>query len=220
MRRAFTALCIALVATVAAARANTEHDYPFFPEALRPAMEWVDREAKRDDPFLRLTFRSNDAPASTNRTAVRDALIGYGGPHGSVGRPPAGGPLDGAIYGFRVGSDKWRVVYDPANHLAYYGESCCAFGRDVLMRVLTAAPHGVPRRDLSNMRTARGVRIGMTAAQVRAHEGAAPRRIGAARNGRTALAYWSSLDGKTCVEERTFVFAHDRLQAIHVVEGC
>lgn len=220
MRLALAALCIAFVAAAAPARANTEHDYPFFPEARRPVMEWVDREVKRDEPFLRLTFRSNEAPMSTNETLARDALTGYGGPHGIFGRPPAGGPLDGAIYGFQVGSDKWRVVYDPANHLAYYGESCCAFGRDVLMRISTAAPHGVPRRDLSAMRTVRGVMLGMTAAQVKALEGPAPRKLRPGRSGRTALAYWSTLDGKTCVEERTFVFAHDRLQAIHVVEAC
>jgi hypothetical protein len=169
---------------------------------------------------LRLSFSSFEAPATTNKTVVRDALTGYGGPHGVFGRPPAGGPLDGAIYGFQVGSDKWRVVYDPVNHLAYYGESCCAYARDVLMRVTSAAPHRVPRRDLSEMGTARGIRLGMTTAQVKAREGPAPRKTRAARSGRTALAYWSSLDGKTCVEERTFVFAHDRLQAIHVVEGC
>jgi hypothetical protein len=220
MRRAFAVLWVVSIPAGAPVHASAVHDFPFFPEALRPTMEWVDREAKRDDPFLRLAFLSHDSPRNTNETPLRDAFIGYRGPHGVAGHPPAGGPLDGARYGFEVGSDKWRVVYDSENHLAFYGESCCGFGRDVLLRVVTAAPRSVPRRNLGAMRTMRGVRLGMTAAQVMAREGPAPRKMDAAPGERTAFAYWTPVGGKTCVEERTFVFAHGRVQAIHVVEGC
>jgi hypothetical protein len=110
-------------------------------------------------------------------------------------------------------------VYDPARRLAYYGEGCCAYHRAALLRVRVAAPLGVPRRDLGAMQTERGIRLGMTVAQVERREGPAPRTMGPTRNGRTALAYWSPV-GTQCVQERTFVFARDRLQAIHVIEGC
>jgi hypothetical protein len=222
MRRISILAIVLILAAISAARAisekDYEHAYPFFPESMRPAMEWVNRETRPDEPFLGLMFRSFRAPATTNRTAVRDALVGYDGPRGPFGG--TGGPGDGATYGFAVGKDTWRVVYDPVHRLVFYGESCCAFGRDVLVRVRTAAPRSVPRRDLSAMRTARGILLGMTVAQVEVREGSAPRTLGPTVDGRAALAYWSSLDGKTCVEERTFVFRRDRLEAVHVVRGC
>jgi hypothetical protein len=218
VQRIVAAIVFGLMTTPHIASAGTSatdvHNYPFFPEAMRPAMEWVDRAAKRDDPFLRYGFRSVDAPATTNRTIVRDAFVGYAGPSSANG-----GPADGAAYSFAIGKDTWHVVYDPVHRLAYYGEGCCSYHREVLLRVRTAAPRGVPRRDLSTMRTERGIRLGMTVAQVERREGPAPRTMGPTGNGRTALAYWSRV-GTQCSLERTFVFARDRLQAIHVIEGC
>ena len=218
VQRILAVIVFAALTTSRVASADTRepavHNYPFFPEAMRPAMEWVDRAAQRDDPFLRYGFRSVDAPATTNRTSVRDALVGYTGPSSANG-----GPADGAAYYFLVGKDTWHVVYDPVHRMAYYGEGCCSYHREVLVRVHTTAPRSVPRRDLSTMRTARGMRLGMTVAQVERREGPAPRTMGPTGKGRTALAYWSRV-GKQCSQERTFVFVHDRLQAIHVVEGC
>jgi hypothetical protein len=118
-----------------------------------------------------------------------------------------------------VGHDVWRVVYDPVHRIAFYSEGCCSFGYGVLMRTSTVAPAAVPRRDLGAMRTTRGVQLGMNASQVEAREGPALRTMGPAPNGRTALAY-STVLGADCVEQRTFVFARGRRDAIDVLQGC
>jgi hypothetical protein len=217
MRVLFGLLAFAVL-TAAAPANQPEHDAPFFPERMRTAMEWVDRERHRQDPFLLLTFREFDAPATVNRTRLRDHLIGYDAPPSGFGG--VAGPGDGATYGFMVGKDTWTVVYDAVHRLAYYGEGCCAFGYGVLMRTTTAAPPSVPRRDLSRMRTVRGIRLGMNARQVQAREGPAPRALGPSRSGRTALVYTTTLGPRNCVEQRTFVFGRGRLEAIDVLRGC
>ena len=218
--RAGLAIAAAVLLGASTARGATEHDAPFFPERMRPVMEWVDRERHRDDPFLLLSFRAFDAPASVNHSKVLDGLTGYAVP--GDGFQGAGGPADGATYGFMVGKDTWHVVYDSVHRLLYYGEGCCSFGYSVLMRARAAAPRTVPRRDLRGMRTARGIRLGMTAREVQAREGPALRTLGPTRSGRTALAYTTPIGRGTssCAEQRTFVFDRGRLEAIDVLRGC
>jgi hypothetical protein len=89
------------------------------------------------------------------------------------------------------------------------------------MRARSMPPTIVPRRDLAEVRTMRGVHLGMTRAQVEAREGPAPHVQRSAATRRIAVSYSVPLPGtSTCLEERTFVCADDHLDAIDIEEAC
>lgn len=169
----FAAACAAILSVAPQGTRADGHGAPFSPEAMRPAMEWVDREADRSAPFLQLDFRSAQSAKSVNASRILDPLRGYE-PSGTNHGPPD----DGATYYFLIGKDPWSVVYDPVERVAYYGHGCCSFTTVVLMRAESIPPKSVPRRDLRAMATERGVRLGMHMSEVVRREGQAPRVLG------------------------------------------
>jgi len=76
------------------------------------------------------------------------------------------------VYG-DAGPTKGYVVYDPVHRIAFYEQGCCSWEDLVAAADTPAPPKPVVMRDLQNLTTMRGVRLGQTVRQVERIYGAA-----------------------------------------------
>jgi hypothetical protein len=228
MRRAFGVVAVLLVCIFLGAAARAEHDPrigPFhnvvlFPNSAVPVWRWLDRETRPNDPYVDAQSRFFFARPSTRVTSQSDRFLNF-----TRGWMP---PPGGTDFRFSVGSDRWSVRVDAQRHLVFYMESCCSYGRKVLATYVHAPPPRTAHADLSSVVPASGTRIGDSSRRVFALLGAPARRLTSPKSRRWAVAYSRPLKphaklgdrGSTCVQERTAVFAGDRLVAYEIYDGC
>ncbi len=136
-------------------------------------------------------------------------------------------PRDGTffVYG-NAGPPKGYVVYDPAHRIAFYGQGCCSWFDLVAAANVPPPPKPVVRRDLSALRTVRGVRLGMSPSDVMSVYGRA--RFTPLRTHRRMhlLAYTTWPPATTlathasCEQFENFYFRGGRLVLIQLGNGC
>jgi len=228
MRLAFGIAAILLVCVFVGGAARAErdprngpfHNVVLFPDSAAPVWRWLDRETRPNDPYVNTESRFFFARSSTRVTSQSDRFLSF--PRGWL--PPPGG----TDFRFSVGSDRWSVRADVERHLVFYAESCCSFGRRVLATYAHAPPPGTARADLGDVVPASGIRIGDSSQRVFALLGVPARRLASPKSRRWAVAYSRPLSlrakpgdrGYGCVQERTAVFAADRLVAYEIDDGC
>ena len=121
---------------------------------------------------------------------------------------------------------KGYVVYDRVHGIVLYNRGCCAWRGYALTAGTGQPPKSVNNADLSGVRTARGVSLGMTQAQVQKIYGPAQPHAAKGRPGMTTLSY-TTMKGKpnapggdACGQFQSFTFKQDRLISIELLAGC
>ncbi len=138
------------------------------------------------------------------------------------------GPDDGSffVYG-NAGPPKGHVVYDPKHHVAFYQQGCCSWDDVVAASDVSSPPKHLVSRDLSGLRTVRGIRLGMRPSDVIRIYGSSNLLSVARHDGVSLLAYttWPPKRSLKSVEEpcgqfENFFFRHDHLVLIQLGNGC
>lgn len=138
------------------------------------------------------------------------------------------GPSDGTffVYG-SAGPPKGHVVYDARHHIAFYQQGCCG-GSDVVAAAgVSAPPKRLVDKDLTNLHTVRGVRLGMHAIDVMKIYGPSALIDVTGHSDLKMLAYTTWPPSKTivmvhgpCGQFQDFYFKQDRLILIQLGNGC
>lgn len=120
---------------------------------------------------------------------------------------------------------KGHVLYDSAHKLVLYQEGCCAWRNTVLTSGVDSPPTSVHAADLSGVRTARGVALGMTQEQVLALYGHATRHPVPGASGVAMLSYTTmhgnpSSNENACGQFQNFAFRDGKLFYIELLAGC
>lgn len=128
------------------------------------------------------------------------------------------------IYG-SAGPSKGHILYDAAHGIALYEAGCCAERNTVLVAGVAKPPKPVAGATLSNVHTARGVRLGMTSEQVTKLYGPAKLHTVAGTPGVMMLSYTMLRGGfsnpnNTCGQFQNFAFRNGRLYYIELLAGC
>ncbi len=128
---------------------------------------------------------------------------------------------------FTINLQKARVTYDRAHRIVFYETGCCSWEEIVLAYQSTLAPKSLMNRDLSTLKTARGVRLGMTPGAVIGIYGAAKPQFVKGHGRVSVLAYttWPprnklSKTHSECGQFQNFYFRNDRLVEIQLGNGC
>ncbi len=120
---------------------------------------------------------------------------------------------------------KGSILYDRSGGIVLFNTGCCAWRGYVLAAGTGAPPQSVAQASLKDVRTARGVKLGMTPPDVVAIYGHAPVRAGASHPGLTAL-YYTTMRGTpksspdACGQYQSFFFKRGRLVEIDLLTGC
>jgi hypothetical protein len=120
---------------------------------------------------------------------------------------------------------KGHILYDSAHRIVLYQEGCCAWRNTALASGIGAPPSPVKSTDLSEVRTQRGVTLGMTESQVTNIYGeAAPHAVSGA-DGVKMLSYTTmhgnpSAAQNACGQFQNFAFRDGRLYYIELLAGC
>jgi len=121
---------------------------------------------------------------------------------------------------------KGHAVYDYAGRIAFYEQGCCAWQEAVAAADTPPPPKRVVARDLSGLRTVRGIRLGMAqAAVMHVYGRTSPHRL-EDRSGSVLLAYVTlnkpTATGQygTCGQWQNFVFRSDRLVWMQISNAC
>ncbi|MGH7727190.1 MAG: hypothetical protein ACREM2_00140 [Vulcanimicrobiaceae bacterium] len=137
------------------------------------------------------------------------------------------GPFDGTFFVHGdAGPPRGRVVYDYVHRIALYEQGCCAADEVVAALGAPPPPKRVISKDLSGLRTVRGIRFGITPAAVIAIYGKAPLQPIAYHPDLRLLAYTTWPASNThwahspCGQMENFVFRHGRLAFIQFGNGC
>lgn len=132
----------------------------------------------------------------------------------------------GTLAVFSNSLQKAYVTYDRAHHLAFYRTGCCSWGETVLAYA-SPPPKTVVDGDLSGLKTARGIRLGMSPADVMGVYGNAKAQIVPQHAGVSVLAYttWPprnqlSKTHSECGQFQNFYFQDNRLVLIQLGNGC
>jgi hypothetical protein len=120
---------------------------------------------------------------------------------------------------------KGRVLYDSAHKLVLYQEGCCAWRNAVLTSVAGSPPKAVQGADLSGVRTARGVTLGMAEAQVAAIYGRAKAHSVPGASDIAMLSYTTmhgnpSSAENACGQFQNLAFRNGKLFYIELLAGC
>jgi hypothetical protein len=162
------------------------------------------------------------------RIAERDAFVYEGTPQRRDAPPfDFQGPYDGTFFLYGdAGPPKGRVVYDYAHHIAFYEQGCCSW-QEIAAGYASPPPKTVANRDLTNLVTVRGIRLGMSTEAVERVYGRAklvpvPKRI------RTYVLPYTTWPPKQqvtvvrmpCGQFQNFYFRDNRLILIQIGNGC
>jgi hypothetical protein len=137
------------------------------------------------------------------------------------------GAKDGTffVYG-NAGPPKGQVVYDYAHHVAFYDQGCCSW-HDSVAAYAPPPPKRVVNRDLTQLHTVRGVRLGMSPEQVQRIYGKATLRNVRGYNGVDVLPYTTfpprdqaNAIYTPCGQFENFFFQNDRLVLIQIGNWC
>jgi hypothetical protein len=120
---------------------------------------------------------------------------------------------------------KAHVLYDAAHKLVLYQEGCCAWRTTVLASGIGSPPASVHGADLSDVRTARRVSLGMTQRQVIEIYGASKPHAVGGDAGVTMLSYTTmhgnpSSTENACGQFQNFAFRNGKLFYIELLAGC
>jgi hypothetical protein len=138
------------------------------------------------------------------------------------------GPDDGTffVYG-EAGPPKGHVVYDPAHRIAFYDQGCCSWHDVVVAADVAPPPKRVVTRDLSDIHTVRGIRLGVTPTAVMQVYGKAKLLPVTGHADVQLLAYttWAPMKSQAalrgpCGQLENFVFRQNRLIFIQLGNGC
>jgi len=138
------------------------------------------------------------------------------------------GPDDGSrfVYG-TAGPPRGRAVYDRTHRIAFYQQGCCGWSDVVAAADAPAPPKLLLSRDLRNLSTVRGVRLGQTEAEVMATYGKSTPQPVPGHLGVSVLPYttWPPRKSVTyvhtpCGQFQNFFFRNDRLVLIQLGNGC
>ncbi|HEX3458159.1 MAG TPA: hypothetical protein VHR97_09425 [Candidatus Baltobacteraceae bacterium] len=120
---------------------------------------------------------------------------------------------------------KGSILFDRSEGVVFFNTGCCAWRGYVLVAGTGAPPQQVARANLKDVRTARGIKLGMTPPEVIAVYGHALLRSGASRPGMGAL-YYTTMRGTpqkspdACGQHQSFFFKQGRLVEIDLLMGC
>ncbi|MDQ2865967.1 MAG: hypothetical protein M3R51_07045 [Candidatus Eremiobacteraeota bacterium] len=137
------------------------------------------------------------------------------------------GPKDGTffVYG-NAGPPKGHAVYDPVHRIAFYQQGCCSWNDVVAATNVTAPPKPVVKRDLHDLVTVRGIRLGQTMPEVmRIYGKSTPIPISAHLDVHV-LPYttWRPIQTlhsiDSCGQFQNFFFRKNRLIMIQLGNGC
>jgi hypothetical protein len=134
---------------------------------------------------------------------------------------------NGTLVVFTINLQKARVTYDATHRIVFYETGCCSWEEIVLAYQSTLPPKPLVNRDLSRLKTTRGVQLGMTSAAVIGIYGAAKPQFVKGHGRVSVLAYttWPPRDklSKTrseCGQFQNFYFRNSRLILIQLGNGC
>jgi len=120
-----------------------------------------------------------------------------------------------------AGPPRGSVVYDRSHRIAFFGEGCCSYFSVVLAADVTPPPVHVEQRDLGNVTTDSGVRLGDSPAKVMRVFGVAPLQPIPGRSDMQGLRYENGTPPKPlCTQRDTFGFTHGRLTVVEIYDGC
>lgn len=166
-----------------------------------------------------------DVKESPSRTSGQDDFVYEGKSLRSDYPIELQGPRDGTFLVFgNAGPSQGRVVYDPVHCMAFYSVGCCGGREYALGYVAVPPPKAVANRDLTAMRTVRGIRLGMSPAEVEAIYGASTLRATKAPHV-FALSYKTRLKMSStiyppCEQDADFFFRARHLVLISLGDGC
>jgi hypothetical protein len=136
------------------------------------------------------------------------------------------GPADGTFFSYgEAGPPRGHVVYDYQHHIAFYDQGCCSW-HDAVAGYASPPPKPVVNRDLTALKTVRGIRLGMSPGEVEAIYGASPLRVVPKSPRVFVLAYttWPPRNKLPlmykCGQFQNFYFRHNRLVMIQFGNGC
>ena len=182
---------------------------------------------------LELWFESQPAVRAFNeerhelprtRTTVTDCFARLDGPGGTCGRPFETLDMPGATR-FKVGNAgpvRYQMLYDRRHHVVLVGRGCCSYYDTLLIANVPPPRSSVAQADLSQMRTLRGVRLGMTLRSITRIFGSPAKQHVLKRGGFTIVGYEKAPKTVTpCVESPTFAFdVRQRLAGVYIYRGC
>ena len=129
------------------------------------------------------------------------------------------------VYG-PAGPTRGHVVYDRTRRIALFEKGCCAWRSFALVTNVAPPPKPVSSANLAIVRTARGVTLGMTQAQLKALYGPAKSYGTRGMPGVTTLSYTTMTEkstepgGDACGQFQSFSFRDNRLTSIELLAGC
>jgi hypothetical protein len=142
------------------------------------------------------------------------------------------GPDDGTLFVVEAdgGPPRGHVVYDPVHRIVLYDTGCCAYHDVIAAQGIGPPPVSVVERDLSRLKSVRGVALGMPRSKVLQIYGPAQGRPVPRHPELTALAYttWPpygtfhrvGLGGTPCGQFEDFIFKKDALVYMQFGNGC
>lgn len=133
----------------------------------------------------------------------------------------------GTLVVFTIDLQRAHVTYDTARRIVFYETGCCSWDEIVLAYQSTLPPKPLVNRDLSTLKTTRGVQLGMTSAAVIGIYGAAKLQFVKGHGRVSVLAYttWPprnklSKTHSECGQFQNFYFRENRLILIQLGNGC
>jgi hypothetical protein len=121
---------------------------------------------------------------------------------------------------------KGNLVYDRAHAVVFYSRGCCAWRGFALAAGVKPPPKTVASADLGDVRTMRGVTLGMTPAQVERIYGPAKMHPVKGNRDLSALSYTTMKgtptngQGEACGQFQSFAFRSAKVVSIELLTGC
>ncbi len=169
-------------------------------------------------------YSSTPDDRAAKRVAFTDAFIYEGRkPTWSTSPYPqwiSGFPKDGTFFVYGIaGPPKGHLVYDYAHRIAFYNQGCCGWSEVVAATGVSNPPKRVVSRDLTSLRTVRGVQLGQTIAEVlRLYDGGTPMSISGQPSMRKL--FYGHMFDKNCGQSQVFIFKNGRLIYIALIDSC
>jgi hypothetical protein len=213
--------CFSLLAASSATTSLNQQGTALFGSAWSPALgAWLPSYGDLDEPW-----RHGEATQIAQRDWFQYKNEKPGSPY-AVGFRGPGGDGTGFVYG-AAGPTRGHVVYDPVHRIAFFEQGCCSANEVVAAADVLPPPKHVVSRDLSDLSTVRGIRLGETPTAVMQIYGKSSWLQVAGHADLQMLAYttwkpFKSLNTATgpCGQFQNFVFRQERLIYIGFGNGC